>query len=226
MKQTTFTRSELLNKFKTKEFQFIPYEGLVGNTLSFPSFLLSLDKVGSTCVEITSFVDGFKLTQYLVCNCPIIVESCDIDYDSATLVFSNSWDEKPKTYLYAIPDETILYSSCSLDDWKEAIEMGYNMVKDLHKKDSIYFTYSDVYKKVTGRNGDLGLNIRNGVNAKLKDKSINLYGMNRGSHVCVTCECEKCLKSLQDATSKVSGSTEEDETDQDGSKDDDSCVIV
>ena len=194
MQKTILTRSEFLNKFKTNEFQFIPYEGIFGNTISFPSCLLNLNHEGSTCVEISSFIDEIKLTHYFVCNCPSIVTEGTVDYRLERLVFSSpsSWSEKPRVYFHDLPQEIVLYSSCSLEDWKEAIELGYNMVKELHDGDSAIFTYDDVFKNVIGRYNDMGSNISNGVNARLKNKSIYLLGMNRGSHVSVFCECEKC----------------------------------
>lgn len=217
MKAVSFTRQEFLNKCKTKEFQFIPYKNSIGKSLSVPSRLFKdMKDKGSECIEVTSYKNqnhfrnldvasesGFqiKFTYYLPCDCFSFVEECSVDYKSSCLKFSRSphWGDVSE-FIYEIPCNVTLYTLTSLEEWEAAIEMGYNMVKDLHDGDSTLFTYDNVFKNVCGRNNDIASNVEIGVNAKLINKTTNLItktielsGIDQGSVVDVTCRCEKCL---------------------------------
>ena len=174
-----------VRKFTSGEYKIIPYGGLAGKSFSIPSILLDLEKYGNTAIEITSYMDGIKLTHYLVLDANMFIN--DYSVNETGFVFKSHHSNVE----YKPPEVVTLYYSTSIDEWKAAIQMGYNKVKSAVDagETQIQFKYSDVFKGLAGRHNDIGTNVGNGVNKLLElngiKKKMSLYGYNEGSMVTI-----------------------------------------
>jgi len=186
----SLTSTEFLDKLKTKEYDFIPYD----QSFNLPARLLSDEISEDDVIEITSYVDGIKMTYYLPINIGkyLSLNHYNIDYEKRTITFIEkfSYTNNQKSFLFELKDTIKLYYLVSAEEWKNAILMAYKMVINHNNKKDLYFTYENVYKNICGRNNDMGYNIMNGVNKLLKDngkkKKISLGGCDIGSHVSIS----------------------------------------
>lgn len=193
LRSTTLSSSEFFDKLKTKEFDFIPYESIGSCDFNLPTRLFSDEISEDNLVEITSYVNGIKLTYYLPVNIGSYasLNTYTINYDAKIISFISkvSYRERLESHSFELKGDIKLYYLVSLEEWKNAIKMAYDMVISCDEE-GLYFTYKDVYKGLCGRNNDMGNNVGEGVNKMLKDnrieKKIFLGGCNSGSHVTIS----------------------------------------
>lgn len=154
---------------------------------------------------VTSFSSGLEIEKYipihLQTNSPYFYPSPKtrtIDYEKKEILYYDKYLEEP--IVITLPSTITLISLCNVDDWQNAIELGYEMVVDAIKEHEttsntedalygIYFTNNDVYRNLCGNSNKIGTTIRNEINTLLLENGykweISLYGCDGGSSVSV-----------------------------------------
>ena len=121
-------------------------------------------------------------------------------------IFKSANFEEGSTYQLQLPDEIKLFYTVSLQEWKNAIGIGYDkIIKRINDKpnqkeyNGLYFTYNDVYENLSGHEIIKSYNVTNGIDNMLKQNGINyeifLLGCNSGSAVTINrLECSESKK--------------------------------
>lgn len=181
-------REVFLEKLRLNQMELIAHKG----SYLIPSSVLDTSIPKCNVVEIASFIDDTRISYYL----PIGVNSLEgfVTYDTHSysivgdeLRLVDDWTQT--SYSIPLNKQVRLYQLTTLDEWKKAIQMAYEMVIKCPPDEELYFTDDDVYEKLTGKFNDIGRNVKTGVNRLLKQngikKQISLYGCDRGSQVMI-----------------------------------------
>ncbi len=178
----TLTRAEFLEKFNRGDYFVRAGSVTLSGCLINPKF-------GTTIFGVFhEIIDGIKLTYYLSLEyekCFNVTE-CIINNDRLIFISTRPFS-RDKAIVYNIPETVILYYNTSLDEWKEAINIGYKLVVDAIESghNETYFT-NNVYGNLSGKINDIGNNIRTNINKMLTGYEIHLAGCDVGSCVTIT----------------------------------------
>ena len=175
LRTITLTSADFLAKFKTKEYDLIPYNFIGTEYFNIPARLVT-DQIGqNNVIEITSNIDDIKITYYLpiYIDVNLFLNEYHIDHKNKTIIFTGKtlYTTKMESVTLKLGDFVKLYYLVSIEDWKNAILMAYNMVLNHEHSESLYFTNKDVYMNLIGNQDNIGRNIQLGVNQMLKNNN-------------------------------------------------------
>ncbi len=166
----TLTREEFLKRINRGDYFINDNKITLSGRLINPNFDTTIFGV------LHQIIDGIELTYYFSIGYEKYFNAIEcIHHDDRLIFITTTPLSRDKAIVYNIPEIVTLYYNTSLDEWKEAINIGYKLVVDAIESghSETYFT-NDVYSKLSGTYSYIGDNICTNINKMLTGYKIHI----------------------------------------------------